>query len=382
MPYKCEGELRDKAESFIKSLTGAGVPVEPYPTMFRDYMVKLTIVGSGSINIYYSPKNAVFSLKLHELSDRKLVAEVEACWHGASPEEQALTTTVEYQAYVDGSYIDGFVGYGAVILHHHQEITRFSDGVTSDVDIRQVAGELAATMHVIDWCQHNDVGEIEILYDYEGIEKWATGQWRTNKPATQAYWAFMRATSVQVTWHKVKSHTGDRWNDVADELAKQGALSQHDSPTPEDPLVELETTAVSFIAYLVENNIQASYDQIYNGQFARIVAQGGYFDLYNTRKRPMSPYLHNFKDTALQAEIERHWRIFLMGETDETSTPELTGFEEVEHYLSVFEPYRHLQFDFSALADALRPFIGHDEPLPSEQYDELEKIYKQVRDSK
>jgi hypothetical protein len=170
-----------------------------------------------------------------------------------------------------------------------------------------------------------------------------------------------------------------RWNDVADELAKQGALSQYDANPPEDPLVELEHTAVNFVAYLVEHDIHASYDQIYNGQFARIVVQGGYFDLYNTRKRPMSPYLHNFKDAERQTKIERRWRAFYIGSADELPTPEPTGFEEIEYYLAVFELYRRLKFDFSALAAALQPFVDQDEPLPTENYDELEKIYKQVR---
>lgn len=381
MPFKFEEELRTRAELFIRSLTDSGLPIEPYPVMYQDYMVKLAMQGAGYVNIYYSPKKNEFSLKLHELNDKRLAAEVEACWYGGLSDEQ-VQTACEYQAYVDGSYIDGFVGCGAVILHRNQEIARFSDAVISDVDMRQVAGELAATMYVMDWCQQNEVGEIDIFYDYEGIEKWATGQWRATKPATQEYQAYMRKKTLQVTWHKVKSHAGNRWNDVADELAKQGALSQHEADVPEDPLVKLEHTATSFVAYLVEHDIHASYDQIYNGQYARVIVRGGYFDLYNTRKRPMLPYLHSFKDAELQTEIEHHWRAFFGGSRDEKAVSELSGFEEIEYYLAVFEPYRHLRFDFTALAQVLQPFVEPDELLPIDNYDEIEKIYKRVRNSK
>jgi ribonuclease HI len=33
----------------------------------------------------------------------------------------------------------------------------------------------------------------------------------------------MQRCPVKVKWHKVRSHTGVKWNDIADELAKQGA---------------------------------------------------------------------------------------------------------------------------------------------------------------
>ena len=137
---------------------------------------------------------------------------------------------------------------------------------------------------------------------------------------------------------------------------------------------------IRFVSYLVEHGFNAHYKQLYEAQiFARIIVEKTLLDVYNTPKKPMNPTWHHFKDADLRAEIKRHWRTFFMGETDETSAPQITGFEEVEHYLSVFEPYRHLHFDFSALAEALQPFVGPEYPLPIEDYDELERIYKQVR---
>lgn len=381
MPFKFEDKLREKANTFIKTLIDAGIDVEPYPAMFRDYMVKLSVGSSGYINIHYSSTKDTFSLKLHELRAKNLEQAIESLWHGKVPDNTEVFSIVDYQAYVDGSHIGGFVGYGAVILHHNHEIERLSGAVTEHVDMHQVAGELESTMCVINWCKQNNITEIEIFYDYEGIQKWATGEWRANKAATQAYKEFIQETPVHVIWQKVKSHTGVHWNDVADDLARQGALSQQsieDIPD-DDPVVELEQTSNEFVSYLFEQDIDASFVQIYNGQFARIVVQGGYFDLYNTRKRPMSPYLHNFKDAELQSEIERHWQAFNFDITDKVPTPVPTGFEEIEYYLTIFEPYRHLSFDFSVLAKSLQPFLDDYIPLPSDNYNELEQIYKQVR---
>jgi hypothetical protein len=53
-------------------------------------------------------------------------------------------------------------------------------------------------------------------------------------------------------------------------------------------------------------------------------------------------------------------------------------YEEIEHYLNIFEPYRNLPFDFSALAKALQPFLDTSISLPTDNYNELERIYKQL----
>ncbi|MEO0598145.1 MAG: RNase H family protein, partial [Chloroflexota bacterium] len=48
---------------------------------------------------------------------------------------------------------------------------------------------------------------------------------KANKPLTQSYRAFMQSHDIKVHWRKVKSHTGVKWNEVADDLAKKGARS-------------------------------------------------------------------------------------------------------------------------------------------------------------
>lgn len=382
MVYKYEEELREKAQTFIPLLLQAGIAVEPQPAMFRDYLVKLAVKSAGYISIYYSPKQESFSLKLHELHDTRLVPQIESCWRGDRVNSPESLPNEGYQAYVDGSYINGSVGYGAVILHQNQEIKRFSGSVEHDVEQRQVVGELQATIQVLMWCEENNILDIEVFYDYEGIQKWAAGEWRANTGATQHYQRIVQATPVRVIWQKVKSHSGVRWNDVVDELAKQGALAQSRAASQSDnPVVVLEQKALGFVTFLANQNIEAEYTQIYNEQYARIIIQHGCFDLYNTRKRPMSPYIHNFKNDALQKHIEHLWQQFHLGMVEENVVNEVSGFEEVEYFLSVLAPYRHLAFDFSALANALNKIVGHESgiELPVDSYDELEHIYRQIK---
>lgn len=129
-------------------------------------------------------------------------------------------------AYVDGSYLDSVkeFSYGAVILKDGQEICL--NGKMSDPDLvgmRNVAGEIKGAETAMRYALENEIDEITIVHDYEGIAKWCLGQWKTNKEGTKAYKAFYDSIQDRLTVHfqKVKGHSGDHYNDMADELAKK-----------------------------------------------------------------------------------------------------------------------------------------------------------------
>jgi viroplasmin and RNaseH domain-containing protein len=180
---------------------------------------------------------------------------------------------------------------------------------------RQVAGELIAVKEALKWCRDHSVSEIAIYYDYLGIEKWATGQWKTNQSLTQEYARFVRESPIRIHWNKVASHTGNRWNDRADALAKKGADSIQEAVVETDLAGELIKTVNGWIETLMVNGIDARFDRVYNEQFARVyILKGdvsvGTFDLYNTKKKRLSPYVHNFRDEALKVRVETLWREF------------------------------------------------------------------------
>ncbi len=131
-------------------------------------------------------------------------------------------------AYVDGSYNQDTKAFacGVVIFHNGTERT-FSECFHNDdeAQMRNVAGEIRGAMKAMRYCDENNIKEIDIYYDYEGIEKWCTGAWKTNKDGTAAYKRFYDDVSkrVKVNFVKVKGHSGDRYNDMADRLAKEAA---------------------------------------------------------------------------------------------------------------------------------------------------------------
>ncbi len=129
-------------------------------------------------------------------------------------------------AYVDGSYEHSvkLFSYGVVLFYKGKE-ERFYKAFENEelVSMRNVAGEIMGAQKAMKYCVEHGIEARDIFYDYEGIEKWCTGEWKTNKEGTKAYKAFYESIKSQlcVTFHKVAAHTGDLYNEEADQLAKK-----------------------------------------------------------------------------------------------------------------------------------------------------------------
>lgn len=145
------------------------------------------------------------------------------------PEDEKISRVYsqsEAIAYVDGSYNDrrNEYAYGAVIFFdggQREFCEKFSD--VKMAKMRNVAGEIEGAKRAMKFCVENKIKSIDIIYDYEGIEKWCTGAWRVNEDGTKEYKKFYNniAKSVDVNFVKVKGHSGNKYNDLADSLAKE-----------------------------------------------------------------------------------------------------------------------------------------------------------------
>lgn len=129
-------------------------------------------------------------------------------------------------AYVDGSYDkkSGDFSCGAVLFWQGGQV-EFSQKFTDPelAAMHNVAGEIMGALTVIRYCREKGVPALEIHHDYEGVGCWADGSWRANKPGTQRYAAECQeaAKSMKLQFVKVKGHSGDTYNDMADALAKK-----------------------------------------------------------------------------------------------------------------------------------------------------------------
>lgn len=141
----------------------------------------------------------------------------------SEPEEEC-----DLVAYVDGSYniATGEYGSGVIIIDGTEEICLKEKGNDPGMAVmRNVAGEIAASEMAMKYAVEHEYGSIEIVHDYQGIASWCLGEWKTNKEETRrykmAYDTYKK--DVRIKFTKVKGHSGDKYNDIADMLAKQAA---------------------------------------------------------------------------------------------------------------------------------------------------------------
>lgn len=96
----------------------------------------------------------------------------------AAPEECPGQDTL--LAYVDGSYDDSLKKYafGCVfILPDGRICTEFGNGEKEQaLKHRNVSGEMLGAMYAVKTAMASGFRQVELRYDYEGIEKWVTGK--------------------------------------------------------------------------------------------------------------------------------------------------------------------------------------------------------------
>jgi len=397
--YKFQEEVRCQADAFVTDLRDHGFFADLLEHTFRDYCVKVSVFKEtysyGNIVVYYKPSNNTYNLGTHELVDKSIISEIELIWNDLiGVKKDNVDESDGTHVYVDGSYINGTIGYGVVVIDSGKVIEeRFGnleDAGENVKRMRQVSGEIRAVYEAIEWAKLNGIEKIHIHYDYVGLENWATGVWKAKNDFTKAYQFTMQNTPVLITWHKVESHSGDHWNERADELARSGADSRtsSDSKSP-DPLQELDDVVSSFAEHLLKKSIQANFKGIYNTMFARIVINQkdieNILDIYQTKRHLLEPKWYGFHDQKLKAKVQNLWRNFIGKYKNlQFSKQKKSCVDLLDYYYNILKPYRNHAFDFIEFAELLMKQSDlvdqHNENIETLRFNfgKLEKIYMEI----
>lgn len=136
------------------------------------------------------------------------------------------------EIYVDGSFSSELLAYGSgwVAVEGEEVLWRrsFLGDDARYIESHQIPGELFACIDAINWAKDLGYESVVISYDYEGIEKWATREWKANKNVSRDYVELYDQASqgIRVKFNKVKAHSGINFNEVADKLAKKALLQR------------------------------------------------------------------------------------------------------------------------------------------------------------
>lgn len=128
-------------------------------------------------------------------------------------------------AYVDGSYDNDTkrASFGVVIREKTAVTTK--SGLVARVDwlpMRNIAGEITAAIEALNACVELGYTSVKLVYDYEGIGKWGYGEWQAKKPIAKEYLQTIEGMKLVMflTFQHVKGHSGNKFNELADRLAK------------------------------------------------------------------------------------------------------------------------------------------------------------------
>ncbi|MDD7792936.1 ribonuclease H1 domain-containing protein [Clostridium sp. 'White wine YQ'] len=130
--------------------------------------------------------------------------------------------------YVDGSYNISTQKYSYGLVAVRNNVVEYIDSAsavdTSKSNIRQIAGELEAAVKGVEYALSRDDKKVVIIHDYEGIAHHATGFWERREESSIRYFNRMNELmklGIEVIFVKVDSHTGEFFNELADEKCKE-----------------------------------------------------------------------------------------------------------------------------------------------------------------
>lgn len=142
-------------------------------------------------------------------------------------EEDVLANPNNHIYYVDGSCKDDDkIGWGFVYIKNNQVITTMCGGVkpVEGYTTRNITGELESAKMAVRHALANNLKEIYIINDYQGISSYITGAWKADKQESKDYLAWMKKATadIKVNFVKIKGHSNNKYNDMVDGLAKMG----------------------------------------------------------------------------------------------------------------------------------------------------------------
>lgn len=120
------------------------------------------------------------------------------------------------------------LGWGFVAVDSEDNIIKESYGTITEpkeiLQTRNIGAELKAVKQGLRWAIKLKVKKVLIVHDFQGCGEWANRVWNSHVPVSKEYSKFIDKArkKIEIGFYLVKGHSGIKWNDYADNLAKKG----------------------------------------------------------------------------------------------------------------------------------------------------------------
>lgn len=230
-------------------------------------------------------------------------------------------------AYVDGSYDKEIkvYGYGSIIFYNGKKHIINGNGNESGlVELRNVAGELIASIKTIEYAIERKINELHINYDYLGIEKWFTGEWKSNTDLTRKYREYAEnvKNKINIKFIKVKSHSGNKYNDEVDSIARNSIYEKINISDK-----RIEEIKIGIKESKVKNGkIEPIFNIRKNGQnFDTDIIMLKFKELWKYEKRK----LNEIDKLSIEVDIDKEEVIFNINENNKITSRRFNLIEKV-----------------------------------------------------
>lgn len=164
------------------------------------------------------------SCKEGELKPIRSKANVKYFENYIEPED--IKEDFDFIAFVDGSYdrISKTFGSGIAVLDFkYNIIDEFKVAGYDKWDQWNIVGEIEASKYAIKLAYDKKLNKVCIYHDLKNIALWASGSWQAKNEYTQDYVRYVERYSknMEITFVKVKGHSCNKYNDIADRLARE-----------------------------------------------------------------------------------------------------------------------------------------------------------------
>ena len=193
--------------------------------MRKEYIVSISC--KIQIDWQYNVINKHLAKIIREkfMSDKKVVKNPSLAY--ASQDEIFL----DAHAYVDGSYNPSLkkASYGLVMFLGKEVLEVRGMAFETDDKVSNYDGEIQGAIKAMEICALRGVKKLFLYYDFTGIKDDSKGKKKIKKVIGERYREYYRylKDKVMIDFVKVKAHSGEKYNNRADYLAKQ-ALKEYE----------------------------------------------------------------------------------------------------------------------------------------------------------